>query len=181
MLTEVQQKSIKQDIIAIENSLEGNKIEVLNLHQKIYPKYLNLNNWNQSLIGVYENKYLYEVYEHDLPVLVFDLKLMKSKLEGYLLQLPRDSNPEIIVNNQMLNNQQLDVSIETIIDNINNIDSISRENIADIKFEIEQMKNIIEQYPKNQRWDKAKNIIYSLFDRGIDVAIAILPLIYKMK
>lgn len=121
-----------------------------------------------------------------------DLKLLKQKLENYYfniqeenqkreyeLEIARLSQPILTASaeaNQTVNNC-IEISFSNLLQNLDELseDKLSnndKERIKELLFSLEGVKAAKD---KVKFWEKAKDLLKYLLDKGVEVAIAILP------
>lgn len=84
-------------------------------------------------------------------------------------------------NNTNENNNYVSVTFESVRDKVNNMTSLPDEDIEEIQKLIGEIEEIVNsKETKSKKWSKAKEIIKWIADKGVDVGIALLPLILKI-
>lgn len=84
-------------------------------------------------------------------------------------------------NNTNENNNYVSVTFESVRDKVNNMTSLPDEDIEEIQKRIGEIEEIVNsKETKSKKWSKAKEIIKRIADKGVDVGIALLPLILKI-
>lgn len=84
-------------------------------------------------------------------------------------------------NNTNENNNYVSVTFESVRDKVNNMASLPDEDIEEIQKRISEIEEIVNsKETKSKKWSKAKEIIKWIADKGVDVGIALLPLILKI-
>lgn len=84
-------------------------------------------------------------------------------------------------NNTNENNNYVSVTFESVQDKVNNMTSLPDEDIEEIQKRIGEIEEIVNsKETKSKKWSKAKEIIKWIADKGVDVGIALLPLILKI-
>lgn len=143
---------------------------------------------NYSMAGLYESGRRVDF--------LGDLRLLKQKLENYHhniqeeekrrdyeLELARLSQPVISASaeaTQTVNNTiKFNVSICEVVDKIDGIsaDQLSNCDKEKIKEYLYSLEGIKATKDKNKFWNKAKELLKYLLDKGIEVGIAVLPYI----
>ena len=73
------------------------------------------------------------------------------------------------------------VSFDAVRDKVNNMTSLPDEDIEEIQNRIDEIEEIVNsKETKSKKWSKAKEIIKWIADKGVDVGIALLPLLLKI-
>lgn len=93
------------------------------------------------------------------------------------------SNPSTIVNitNSNENNNTISVTFDSVREKVNGMTSLPDEDIEEIQKRISELEEIVNSKDsKSKKWSKAKEVIKWVADKGVDVGIALLPLILKI-
>ena len=114
---------------------------------------------------------IYEEYED----IILDKEMVKSN-DNHNISIPNitlnldNSNYNSIVNN-------INITFESVIENINNDNNISKENKEDIIESVNEIKEIYndKELLKKDKWKKIKIILSFLLDKGFDFVITYLP------
>lgn len=193
------QKYIDQDIVKIKNflNLENNSENMrkaTDLHIEIDGRYANyVKNWNFGTYGyIYGQGFVYDLL--DFEKLKHNLRIMKSKIEGlkavgYIAideHVSNTDNNSINISphiqTDISNNTNVNVSIQEVKDTIENMGALSSSESSEILQKIEDLEKIIKSSDnKKNKWEKAKNILRWLCDKGVDVAVTVLPLFLQIK
>lgn len=73
------------------------------------------------------------------------------------------------------------VSFENAREAVNAMTSLPDEDIQDIQAKIDEIEEIVKSKDsKSKKWSKAKEIIKWIADKGVDVGIALLPLVLQI-
>ena len=104
----------------------------------------------------------------------------QRELEKLRLQVELKKT-DITINNTNENNNYVSVTFESVRDKVNNMTSLPDEDIEEIQKRIGEIEEIVNsKETKSKKWSKAKEIIKWIADKGVDVGIALLPLILKI-
>lgn len=93
------------------------------------------------------------------------------------------SSPNTVVNitNNNENKNTMNVTFDSVRKTIDSMTSLPEEDIEEIKDKISALEEIVNsKESKSKKWSKAKDIIKWVADKGVDVGIALLPLILKI-
>jgi len=93
------------------------------------------------------------------------------------------SNPSTVVNitNSNENNNTISVTFDSVREKVNGMTSLPDEDIEEIQKRINELEEIVNSKDsKSKKWSKAKEVIRWVADKGVDVGIALLPLILKI-
>ena len=93
------------------------------------------------------------------------------------------SSPNTVVNitNNNENKNTMNVTFDSVRKTIDSMTSLPEEDIEEIKNKISSLEEIVNlKESKSKKWSKAKDIIKWVADKGVDVGIALLPLILKI-
>lgn len=179
-MTEEFKKIIDEDISKCEAELEnGNKASRGKLHGILLAKYRNIivgfKDGLHSLFydesGTYCKENLERMREMLLLFKAMDYKNCYSKNEF----------SAVTVNNTNNLSATLNVSFAETKDQVENMTSLRDEEIEEIQAKIDELEAIVNSADrKTKKWDKAKEIIKWVADKGIDVGLTLLPLILKL-
>ena len=104
----------------------------------------------------------------------------QRELEKLRLQVELKKT-DITITNTNENNNYVSVTFESVRDKVNNMTSLPDEDIEEIQKRIGEIEEIVNsKETKSKKWSKAKEIIKWIADKGVDVGIALLPLILKI-
>lgn len=108
----------------------------------------------------------------------------QRELEKLRLQVELKKTDITITNtntNTNENNNSVSVTFESVRDKVNNMTSLPDEDIEEIQNRIDEIEKIVNsKETKSKKWSKVKEIIKWIADKGVDVGIALLPLILKI-
>lgn len=93
------------------------------------------------------------------------------------------SSPNTVVNitNNNENKNTMNVTFDSVRKTIDSMTSLPEEDIEEIQKRIGEIEEIVNsKETKSKKWSKAKEIIKWIADKGVDVGIALLPLILKI-
>lgn len=91
--------------------------------------------------------------------------------------------PSTVVNitNSNENNNTISVTFDSVREKVNGMTSLPDEDIEEIQKRINELEEIVNSKDsKSKKWSKAKEVIKWVADKGVDVGIALLPLILKI-
>lgn len=185
---EEQDRNIRADINNINGVIEADDENKLHeMHVYLDGKYSSyIPNWGMSTYG-YNSKLGYNYGVLDKDSLIHNLSVFKAKLSGYLCDFDiarQSSSPMNNINVNVSNSNELTVNISfedarKIIDEMPGLDDAATEEIKEKINELESISN--ENIPKKKKWEKVKPILAFALDKGADVAITIMGLILQMK
>ena len=129
--------------------------------------------------------------EYDRAVLIDENEKNKQKsesereqreLEKLRLQVELEkSNITINNTNSNENHNNIAISFNSVRDSIGAMTSLPQEEIDEIQKRIDEIEEIVNsKESKIKKWAKAKEIIKWIADKGVDVGIALLPLLLKI-
>lgn len=129
--------------------------------------------------------------EYKRAVLVDEIEKSKQKaesereqqeLEKLRLQVElKKSNITINNSNTNENHNDIAISFDAVRDSINSMTSLPYEDVEEIQNKINEIEKIVKSKDsKNKKWSNAKEIIKWIADKGVDVGIALLPLLLKI-
>lgn len=106
-------------------------------------------------------------------------KLILFKAMGY--ENPdHNSEHSLIVNNTI--NNSVDITFDSVKSQIENMGALTQSEIDEVINRISDLEKIVNSSDKRtQKWESAKSIIRWIADKGVDVGIALLPLLLQIK
>lgn len=106
----------------------------------------------------------------------------QRELEKLRLQVElRKGNITINNTNTNENHNSFDMSFNMAREMINSMTALTNEEIEEIQKRINELEEIVSSKDsKSKKWSKAKEIIKWIADKGVDVGIALLPLVLKI-
>ena len=120
----------------------------------------------------------------------FNLKSIYDKLQtfrslnypGLGTTVTNAPNTVVTITNKNENNNNVIISFNTARDTVNAMTSLPDEEIEEIQKHINEIEKIVNsKESKSKKWSKAKEIIKWIADKGVDVGIALLPLLLEIK
>lgn len=119
---------------------------------------------------------------HNLNQVYNKLLTFKSLSYPNLEKSTAQNVPMVQINNSNENTVSLSVTFDNVREQIENMSALSAEDISDVLKKIDEIEDIIKSKDKKyQKWDKLKSIIKWIADKGVDVGIALLPLLLQIK
>ena len=104
-------------------------------------------------------------------------ELEKLRLQVELMK----GNITINNTNTNENHNSIDMSFNMARETINSMTALTNEEIEEIQNRIDEIEEIVNsKETKSKKWSKAKEIIKWIADKGVDIGIALLPLILKI-
>lgn len=106
----------------------------------------------------------------------------QRELEKLRLQVElRKGNITINNTNTNENHNSIDMSFNMARETINSMTALPNEEIEEIQKQINELEEIVSSKDsKSKKWSKAKEVIKWVADKGVDVGIALLPLVLKI-
>lgn len=192
-MSKVTNMYIINDMKEIENVLNSNVTDLntlKKLHKKIDSKYQScIKDWAKSMWGWNADfGFNYELLGESS--LVDNLESMLYKLSAYSMNLNRISKEDSmifqpIINNTNNNNNNNQLNIQINFNEIrkkfetnNDYSTHEKNEIIDKINELEKI--YVSTEVKGKKWEKIKSVLCWLLDKGVDVGIAFLPILYQM-
>lgn len=178
---------LKKAISDSENK-ETSESEKLQLYKEITAKYHSYVPKLSDGLYCYIQAYaLYDdVYEealfHNLKQIYN--KMLSFKALGYpsLKEKVPQSTPMVQITNTNENKIDISVSFSDVRKEIEDMSALPDTEIDEILSKINDLEKIVKSSDrKSKKWDKAKDIIKWIADKGVDVGIALLPLLLQIK
>lgn len=121
-----------------------------------------------------ENKAMEEHEQREIEKLRLQLELAKESSAVHNHNINNVENKNII-------NNTMNISFEDARKTINDMSSLPENEIEEIQNKINAIEEIVNSKDsKSKKWSKAKEIVKWIADKGVDVGIALLPLLLKM-
>ena len=179
-ITEDFKRIIDEDIARCEEEIKtGNKDSNGKLHGILLSKY-------NPIINGFEDGLLSLFYDSNGAYRRENLEYMKEKLilfkaMDYKNFNEKDDEAKITINNSNEVTTNINVTFEDVKRQVENMTSLRDEDIEEIHSKIDEIERIINSSErKTKKWEMAKEIVKWVADKGVDVAIALLPLILKI-
>lgn len=106
----------------------------------------------------------------------------QRELEKLRLQVELGKG-NITINNTNINenHNSIDMSFNMARETINSMTALTNEEIEEIQKRINELEEIVSSKDsKSKKWSKAKEVIKWVADKGVDIGIALLPLVLKI-
>ena len=88
----------------------------------------------------------------------------------------KQKSPLLQINNNNQNIMKVNLTFKELKEKVENITSLKDEEIDEILNKIDEIERILNSSErKNKKWEKVKEIITWLLDKGVDVAIQLIP------
>ena len=108
-------------------------------------------------------------------------KLILFKAMEYKNGYSKDEKAGIIVNNTNQLSTTINISFDDVKKQVEEMTSLRDEEIDEIHTKIDELESIVNSTDrKTKKWARAKNIVKWIADKGVDVGIALLPLVLKI-
>lgn len=121
-----------------------------------------------------ENKTTEEHEQREIEKLRLQVELAKESSAVHNHNINNVENKNII-------NNTMNISFEDARKTINDMSSLPENEIEEIQSKINALEEIVNsKESKCKKWSKAKDIIKWVADKGVDVGVALLPLILKI-
>ncbi len=183
-------KKVIEDDIQISTEIINNKktSECEDFHMRLLSKYSPIiSGFGDNLYSIY--------YDSDFTATLSNIETMRDKLILFKAAgfedwgqkndpNGRTSQISITNNNANTNTNSISVTIsfEEVRRNIENMSALPDTEIEEILSKINDLEIIVSSEDrKSKKWEKAKGIIRWVADKGVDVGIALLPLLLQIK
>lgn len=140
--------------------------------------------------GLYEYNASLEFYDEVTgDSLEYNLRQMRDKLltfqslnyPGLGETIANTPNTVVTITNTNQNENTMTVSFDAAREAVNGMTSLPDEDIEEIQNKINTIEEIVNsEDSKSKKWSKSKEIIKWIADKGVDVGIALLPLLLKI-
>lgn len=174
-------KILQRDIALCEEAISKDDEEDLwDLYKYLYPKYLKV--IDGLNYGTLDKK------EYSLRNIRFILGKLEMQTAIIEQQETYDSlkQNKISINNSNTNTNSNSISINISFDEtrkeIENMTSLTDAEIDEALTKVDELEQIVNsEERKSRKWEKAKDIIKWIADKGVDVGISLLPLLLKIQ
>ena len=184
MITEELKNQIDEDIKLCEEAIDGKAQSLYKVYSSLKSKYIGLIDDFDKGLTDYPGTTLSlmnNIAGDGISKILSRLKVFKAnnysnfKKENNVVS----SYPNINITNSNENNVNFNFDFDTVIESIKNNESLDDDSIAEIVEKINELKEIQQSNDsKKSNWNKVKKIILWLADKGVDVAIQLLPLLF---
>lgn len=180
-------KSLKEAISDSSNR-ETFEIAKQQLYKDVTAKYdAYVPQFSDGLYGYEENYKFYDELSgtelfHDLNQIYN--KMLSFKTLGYpsLKETIPQSIPMVQITNKNENKVDINISFSDVRKEIENMSALPDAEIEEILNKISELETIIKSSErKSKKWENAKGIVKWIADKGVDVGIALLPLLLQIK
>lgn len=178
-MTDEFKRIIDEDIEACEIELKSGSKQSRNvLHTRLISKYGNI------IDGFKDNlKSLF--YDDSGSYVQQNIETIRQKLVLFKAMeyqnVYAESDSVITVNNTNQMTANINITFSEAKQQIENMTSLRDEEIEEIHNKIDELEAIANSSErKTKKWDKAKEVVKWVADKGIDVGLTLLPLILKL-
>lgn len=179
-------KQFKNDLKELEQILveiERYSLDKLNeKYRMLIAKYSKIvPNFGDNIIGYRRSDGFY--FDVDIDAIKNNLKNMYEKMNIFMnlgfMGLDKDENrsiPLLQINNNNQNTMEVNLTFEQLKEKAENLTSVNDEEIDEILNKITEIEEICKTNDrKAKKWEKIKNILIWIMDKGVDVAIQLIP------
>ncbi len=115
-----------------------------------------------------------------------NIEILKGKLELFRAMeyknIYKSSTPQVEIHNTNSNVIDINISFEQAREIIGNMSALTDSEINEILTKVDELEKIVQSKDrKSKKWENSKNIIKWIADKGVDVGIALLPLLLQIK
>lgn len=135
----------------------------------------------EEAIGIYDEVAGQELF-YDLRQIYN--KMLTFKALGYpaLIETIPQSVPMVQITNTNENKVDINITFSDVRKEIENMSALPDAEIEEILNKINQLEKIVKSSDrKSKKWENAKGIVKWIADKGVDVGIALLPLLLQIK
>lgn len=176
-MTEEFKKIIDNDIVRCEEALNGNG-DIRTLFAEMRSKYSPIiNDFDKRL------KNMYNISDYFPNIEIMKNKLSLFKAMDYKNSF-KETEPQTVINNNNTNSIVIDINItfEQARETIERMTALPDSEVEEILKKINELEEIVQSNDrKTKKWENAKGIIKWIADKGVDVGIALLPLLLQIK
>jgi hypothetical protein len=178
---------IEEDIQKATEILRDNKEdECETFYQSLISKY------SPYIKGFGDNLFYISMYD-DFSTTMDNIQILRDKLVlfkagGFMdfSESQKNSSPLITITNENKNENansvNITISFNEVRKSIENMSALTDFEIEEILLKINNLEEIVNSKDrKSKKWENAKGIINWIADKGVDVGIALLPLLLQIK
>lgn len=180
-------KSLKEAISDCNNE-NTPEIAKTQLYKEVTAKYHSyIPQFSDGLYGYNEGYIMYDELVgdelfHDLKQIYNKMTVFKSLGYSSLKDTSSQSGPMVQITNTNENRVDINISFSSVRKEIENMSALPDTEIEEILNKIDELEKIVKSSErKSKKWENAKSIIKWIADKGVDVGIALLPLLLQIK
>ena len=190
-MTNEMKRVIEGDIQKAAEILKDNKVdECETFYQSLISKY------SPHIKGFGDNLFYISKYDDDFSSTMDNIRILHDKLvlfkAGDFMDFSKSqkntSSPLITITNENknenknINSINVTISFDEVRKNIEDMSALTDSEIEEILLKINNLEDIVNSKDrKSKKWENAKGIITWIADKGVDVGIALLPLLLQIK
>jgi len=155
--------------------------DFVSLHKELDSKYQScFDNWGDGMYGYISNSgFHYEMIsaKHNVEIMLGKIKALLAQGSSFT------KNSGVNINSHLSNSVDINISItfDSAREKIENMTALSETQIKEIIDKIDDIQKIVESTEsKHKKWNRLRDIIKWIADKGVDVGIALLPLLLKI-
>jgi len=172
---------VLEDIIKCE-AFFAKKQDAMQLYQDLYGKYSRTSANFPALENnpAYLNRFPNTIADNISAIYGFLIAYKNNNYEDFQVSIER---PSINISNIATseNNVVINFTFDQVRQQIEKMSALKEDDIEDILEKITKIEEIVgSKDRKSKKWDNAKDIIKWIADKGVDVGIALLPLLLKI-
>lgn len=174
---------LREDIKKAETLLseKNDDDDFISLHKELDSKYQScFDNWGDGMYG-YNPDF---GFHYEMISAKHNIEIMAGKMKALLAQgASFNKKSDININSHLSNSVDVNISItfDSAREKIENMTALSEMQIKEIIDKINDIQKIVESTEsKHKKWNKLRDIMKWIADKGVDVGIALLPLLLKI-
>ena len=176
-------KMVNEDILKCDVALTTNQ-GIMDLLNELMGKYSKVSN---NFPDIEINQLLFKMHphvpaQHIRTILGFLQAYKLNNCEDYKFDESKSTGINVITN--ISNSNENTINLQTfseVRNKIENMSSLTDSEIEEILSKVDELEEIVNSSDrKTKKWDKAKEIIKWVADKGVDVAMTLIPLLMKI-
>lgn len=126
-------------------------------------------------------------YDKDGSIVLKNIEMLLQQIElfkamEYTNAYSAKENSSIEIHNNNSNVINMNVTFDEVRENIENMSALRDSEIEEILSKIDELEKIVQSKDrKSKKWERAKDIVKWIADKGVDVGIAFLPLLFQIQ
>ena len=169
---------VDEDIERCRKAIENRgKMDLRYLYRSLLSKYT-------PVISDYDSHFFSLSYDESGEKTIKNIRIIEEKL--IMFKAMGYENPDhvsehsLVVNNTI--NNSVDITFDSVKSQIENMGALTHAEIDEVINRISELEKIVNSSDKRtQKWESAKSIIRWIADKGVDVGIALLPLLLQIR
>lgn len=165
---------VDEDIERCRKAIENRgKMDLKYLYRSLLSKYT-------PVISDFDSHFFSLSYDESGEKTIKNIRIIEEKL--IMFKAMGYENPDLVSEHSLVVNNSVDITFDSVKSQIENMGALTQAEIDEVINRISELEKIVNSSDKRtQKWESAKSIIRWIADKGVDVGIALLPLLLQIK